>query len=130
MPKTTPPLGTRAEVNEIVKPEHTLKAHVAWLPPVLTTPDMIRWMEIACFIALQPFCEDGETTVGTHIDVKHFAPTGIGEGVKAEAELERIDGRFYMMKVTATSAGKVIGSGHVGRAFVHMERFLEKTNGT
>ena len=126
--RTAPPIGTRHQLKNTVALEHTLKHHVDWLPPVLTTPDMIRWMEIACFLALQPFCEPGETTVGTHIDVKHFAPTGIGKEVMAEAVLDRVDGRFHMMKVTAYSDGKLIGEGFVGRAFVHMERFLNKTS--
>lgn len=127
MPRTTPPVGTRAEVTNVVAREHTLSVHVDWLPPVLTTPDMIRWMEIACFLALQPFCDDGETTVGTHIQVRHLAPAGIGAVVTAAAEFERLEGRFYVMKVTAHVGGKLIGEGHVGRAFIHMNRFLEKT---
>jgi fluoroacetyl-CoA thioesterase len=125
MPKPVP-IGARAEVERVVGQEHTLQAHLDWLPPVLTTPDMIGWMEMACFEALQPFCEAGEITVGTHIDVSHRAPTGIGKRVRAEAVLERIDGRFHMMKVQARDEAGVIGEGYVGRAFIHVEGFMRK----
>jgi fluoroacetyl-CoA thioesterase len=125
MPKPVP-IGARAEVTRTVALEHTLAAHVDWLPPVLTTPDMIGWMEMACFEALQPFSEEGEITVGTHIDVSHRAPTGVGKKVVAEAVLERIDGRFHMMKVSARDEAGLIGEGYVGRAFVHVGRFMQK----
>jgi hypothetical protein len=43
-----------------------------------STPDMIRLMEAAAFHALQPYCEEGETTVGTAIHIGHRAACGIG----------------------------------------------------
>ena len=119
-------LGARATITRTVEPRHTLSAHLDSLPPVLTTPDMIGWMEFACLEALKPFCEGDEITVGTHIQVTHKAPTGVGSQVAAEAELERIDGRFHMMKVVARDENGVIGEGYVGRAFVSYSRFLQK----
>jgi fluoroacetyl-CoA thioesterase len=120
------PIGTRSEVTNTVEFKHTLAAHVDWLPEVLTTPDMIRWMEIAYFLALQPFCDGDETTVGTHIEVSHRAPTPVAGKVMAEAVLDRVDGRFHMMKVSARDENGVIGEGYVGRAFVSMGRLKEK----
>src|SRR5947209_834003 len=46
------PLGTRAEISETVEHKHTLTAHFQQLPPVYSTPDMVRLMETACFLAL------------------------------------------------------------------------------
>ena len=66
MPKPVP-IGARGEAEETVEFKHTLTAHHPELPPVYSTPDMIRLMETAAFHALQPFCKDGEITVGTHI---------------------------------------------------------------
>jgi fluoroacetyl-CoA thioesterase len=126
MPKPVPP-GARATITRTVEFQHTLTAHLDTLPPVLTTPDMIGWMEFACLEALQPYCEGDEITVGTHIQVMHKAPTGVGSRVTAEAELERVEGRFHMMKVTARDENGVIGEGYVGRAFVSHARFLERT---
>jgi fluoroacetyl-CoA thioesterase len=125
MPRPVPP-GARASITRTVEFQHTLTAHQASLPPVLTTPDMIGWMEFACLEALQPFCEGDEITVGTHIQVTHKAPTGVGSRVTAEAELERIEGRFHMMKVTARDENGIIGEGYVGRAFVSVQHFLQK----
>lgn len=119
-------IGARGEAEETVEFEHTLTAHHAELPPVYSTPDMIRLMETAAFQALQPYCEGDEITVGTSINVQHRAASGIGARIKAQAVLESFDGRFYIMRVTARDDVQEIGRGTVGRAVVSVGRFLEK----
>jgi fluoroacetyl-CoA thioesterase len=125
MPKSIP-LGARGEAKETVAFEHTLTAHHPELPPVYSTPDMIRLMETAAFHALQPFCEGDEITVGTSIHVEHRAASGIGSQITAEAVLEAFDGRFYTVRVAARDDVQEIGRGTVGRAVVSVDRFLEK----
>jgi predicted thioesterase len=120
------PIGARGEAEEIVEFEHTLTSHHAELPPVYSTPDMIRLMETAAFHALQPFCEGDEITVGTSINIEHRAASGVGARVKAEAVLESFDGRFYTLRVTARDDAHEIGHGTVGRAVVSVAKFLEK----
>lgn len=120
------PIGVRGEASETVELKHTLSAHHPELPPVYSTPDMIRLMETACFRALQPFCEDGEITVGTAVHVEHRAASGIGMQIHAEAELESLDGRFYIMRVRAHDGTQQIGSGTVGRAVVHVPSFVKR----
>ena len=61
------------------------------------------------------------------IDVDHRAPTPIGQKVIAEAVLERIDGRFFIYRVTARNEQQPIGSGTVHRAVVNVRKFMEKT---
>lgn len=123
------PIGARAEAEETVEFEHTLTSHHPELPPVYSTPDMIRLMETAAFHALQPYCEGDEITVGTSINIEHRAASGIGARVKAEAELESFDGRFYTVRVTARDDMQEIGRGTVGRAVVSVARFVEKFKG-
>lgn len=126
MPKPVP-IGTRFEVERVVEPKHTLTAHLDCLPPVLTTPDMIGWMEMACYRALEPFHEGDETNVGTAIHVRHLAPCGVGAKVRAVAELEKINGRFYVMRCRAWQGESLLGEGTVDRAFVSVGRFMGKT---
>src|ERR1700724_4128274 len=120
------PIGVRGEVRETVEFKHTLTAHHAELPPVYSTPDMIRLMETASFHALQPYCDEGEITVGISIHVEHRAASGVGMRIHAEAELESFDGRFYIMRVRAHDGAQEIGRGTVGRAVVHVSRFMER----
>jgi fluoroacetyl-CoA thioesterase len=120
------PIGVRGEAVETVELKHTLAAHNPRLPPVYSTPDMIRLMETAGFLALQPFCDEGEITVGTSIHVLHLAATGIGMQIRAEAELEEFDGRFYRMRVSAHDGTREIGRGTIGRAVVHVPSFVTR----
>jgi len=87
---------------------------------------MIRLMETAAFHALQPYCEGDEITVGTAINVEHRAASGIGSKIRAEAILESIDGKFYVVRVTAWDDVQEIGRGTVGRAVVCVGKFMEK----
>jgi fluoroacetyl-CoA thioesterase len=120
------PLGARGEAVETVEFRHTLAAHHPDLPPVYSSPDMIRLMETAAFHALQPYCEGDEITVGTSVNVEHRAASGVGAHIKAEAVLEAFDGRFYTVRVTARDDVDEIGRGTVGRAVIRVSRFLEK----
>jgi fluoroacetyl-CoA thioesterase len=125
MAKETP-IGARGEAEETVEFKHTLTAYHPELPPVYSTPDMIRLMETAAFNALQPYCEGDEITVGTSINVEHRVASGIGARIRAEAVLESFDGRFYIVRVTARDDVQEIGRGTVSRAVVSVGRFLER----
>ena len=126
MPKQIP-IGARGEAQETVEFKHTLTAHHPHLPPVYSTPDMVRLMETAGFHALQPYCEGDEISVGTSINIEHRAASGIGAHIRAEAVLESFDGRFYVLRVTARDDLREIGRGTVGRAIVSIGKFLKKT---
>jgi len=120
------PIGAHGAAEETVEFKHTLTSHHPELPPVYSTPDMIRLMETAAFRALHPYCEGDEITVGTSINIEHRAASGIGARIKAEAVLESFDGRFYILRVTARDDAQEIGRGTVGRAVVSIGRFVEK----
>ena len=122
----TVPIGARGEAEETVEFKHTLTSHHPELPPVYSTPDMIRLMETAAFLATQPYCEGDEITVGTAINVEHRAASGIGARIRAEAVVEAFDGKFYTVRVTARDGEKEIGRGTVGRAVVSVGKFVER----
>ena len=120
------PIGVRGEAQETVQFEHTLTAHHPELPALYSTPDMIRLMETAAFHALQSYCESGEITVGTAINIEHRAASGIGAIITAEASLESMNGRFYVLKVTARDDVQEIGRGTVSRAAIEVRGFMDK----
>ena len=121
------PIGVRGGARETVEFKHTLAAHHPELPPVYSTPDMIRLMETAAFLALQPYCEGDEITVGTAVNIEHRAASAIGAHIRAEAVLESWDGRFYSLRVIARDDHQEIGRGTVGRAVVSIGKFLKKS---
>lgn len=124
------PLGARGEAQERVEIQQTLHYWKPELPEVYSTPNMIGLMETAAYNAMQSYCEPGEISVGTAINVEHRAAASLGALIKAEAELESSDGRFYTFRVTARamngSEEYEIGRGTVSRAFVHLDRIKQK----
>ncbi len=119
-------IGAKGTAEERVQYEHTLTAHHHQLPPVYSTPDMIRLMETAGFYALQPFCDPGEISVGTAIQVEHRLPVGINTVVHATAEVEAVEGRFIKIHVAAFEGKREIGSGVITRAIIRVDDFLKK----
>src|SRR5215470_16002913 len=121
------PIGASGSAEGTVEFKHTLTAHHPDLPPVFSTPDMIRLMETEAFHALQPYCEAGEITVGTAINIEHRAASGIGAKIRAEAVVKNFDGMFYTVRVRAKDGDREIGRGTVGRAVVNAKAFLART---
>ena len=54
--------------------EHTLHHHDAALPLIYSTPHMIGLMEWAAANAMKPYCDEGEISVGTAINIEHRPP--------------------------------------------------------
>jgi predicted thioesterase len=120
------PIGAKGAAEERVQYEHTLTAHNHLLPPVYSTPDMIRLMESAGVHALQAFCDPGEISVGTAVNVEHRVPVGMNAVVRATAEVEAVEGRFYRIRVHAYEGKQEIGRGTITRAIVKVDDFLKK----
>lgn len=113
------PIGVRGQAEFTVKHEHTLNYHDQGQPLIFSTPHMIALMEWAASKALLPFCEEGEISVGTAINIEHRAPTTVGARVTSEAVLESSNGRFLVFRVTAHNGVEEIGRGTVTRTFVN-----------
>lgn len=90
---------------------------------VLATPIMVNLMEAAALHAVERFMPPGHQTVGTHLDVKHFAATPVGMRVRAHAELVKVDGRTLTFKLRAEDEREPIGEGVHERLIINVERF-------
>ena len=94
---------------------------------VYATPCMVALMEGAACNALEGKLAEGETSVGTRMDVQHLAATPVGMEVRAEAELIEADGRKLVFEIDAFDEKGPIGKGRHERFLVQEERFLAKT---
>jgi fluoroacetyl-CoA thioesterase len=94
---------------------------------VLSSPAMIGLMERTCVELLAPYLDDDEQTVGFHVDVKHFAPTKIGQSVTVTAELlELKDGKLRFSVAASNDQGVKIGDGLHRRSLINVNRFAKK----
>jgi predicted thioesterase len=93
---------------------------------VLATPIMVNLMEAAALAAVERFMPPGHQTVGTHLDVKHFAATPVGMKVRADAELFRVEGRTLTFRIRAADEREPIGEGVHERLIINVERFDQR----
>ena len=122
-------LGMRGEATTTVVHENTAAAVGAGGVEVFGTPMMIALMENASWRAVADALDEGQVTVGTHVNVSHLAATPLGQKVRATAELTNIDGRRLVFRVEAYDEQQKIGEGQHERFIVHLQRFLSKVTG-
>jgi len=124
----TAPVGARGTTVHVVADTDTAIAAGSGDLPVLATPAMVALMESAACAALHGHLPHAATSVGTHIDVRHLAPTAVGATVTAHARITSVAGRRVSFEVSATHdvGGQVveIGSGVHTRVIVDRERFI------
>ena len=99
---------------------------------VLATPVMVNLMEAAALQAAERYMPPGFQTVGTHLDVRHFAATPVGMTVRARAELVRVEDRTLSFRLHAADDREPIGEGVHERLIINVERFdarMQKKSG-
>ena len=93
------------------------------MPEVFATGYMVGLMEWASIELLKPHLDDGEGSLGTHIDVSHVAATPPGFDVTVDTEVTKVDGRRVWFKIEANDGIDKIGEGRHERAVVVWQKF-------
>lgn len=120
-------VGETFEVNILVTENDTARAFGSGTLDVLATPKMIALMEMASYKSLEKYLENGQSSVGTYLDVKHVSATPVGMKVTAKAEITVVDGRRVEFNVSAYDEKGLIGEGKHERFIVNDEKFVAKT---
>ncbi len=119
-------LGLKGKAEIVVSEEHTAPKVGSGRVHVLATPVMINLIEAAALAAVEHLLPPGQQSLGTHLDVRHFAATPVGMRVSAESELVKIDGRLLTFRVAASDAVELIGDGTHERVVVTLARFDQR----
>jgi predicted thioesterase len=93
---------------------------------VLATPVMINLMEAAALNAVERLLPPGHQSLGTRLDVGHYAATPVGMRLRATAELTRMEGRNLEFRVEAFDEKERVGDGMHTRVVVNVARFDER----
>lgn len=116
----------------IVTEENTAKAVGSGGLEVFATPALIALAEKTAFQSVAEHLEEGQSTVGTHIDIKHIAATPVGMKVTCETELIEVDSenpRRLVFSVSIYDEVEKIAEGTHERFIIYSERFQNKANG-
>lgn len=123
------PVGAKGISENVVTDELTAAAIGSGSVRVFATPYMIAMMELASCNALAPYYEEGQSSVGTRLNVSHDAATPVGMKVRAEAEVVEVDRRRVVLNVTAYDEAGVIGKGTHERFLIDAAKFIAKAEG-
>ncbi len=93
---------------------------------VLATPRLVALCEQATCTAIAGRLAPGETSVAKRVQFDHLAPVAPGSAVRAEATLDRIEGRRLTFSVSVTDSSGLVGAGKVTRVVVERAAFMAK----
>ena len=118
--------GTTGSSEIVVGAEHTAPRVGSGRIHVLATPVMINVMEAAALAAVEHLLPPGHQSLGTHLDVGHYAATPVGMRLRATAEVTKVDGRRIEFRVEANDEKERVGDGTHVRVVVNVERFDQR----
>ncbi len=119
-------IGLKGWAETVVSDANTAAAMGSGLVPVFATPAMVALMEQAAASSLTPYLEDGQGSVGVHLDISHESATPPGLKVWAESEVTAVDGKQITFAVRAYDEAGLIGQGVHKRVCITVDRFLSK----
>lgn len=126
--------GARTEFSYRIPAEKTVphlypEAHeFVQMPKVFATGFMVGLMEWTCMKVLEAHLDEGEGSLGVHINVSHLAATVPGQTVTVEAECTAVEGRKVTFRVKARDELDVIGEGEHVRMIVSWDKFVARVN--
>ncbi len=121
-------IGLKGSLTETVSESLTASHIGSGTVRVLATPMMIALMEMCSMKTVKPYLEEGQDTVGTHVNVSHVSATPVGMEVRFECELIEIDRRRLAFKVAAYDQRGLIGEGTHERFIIDVAKFSAKVS--
>lgn len=95
---------------------------------VFATPALIALIEETAWRSVAPYLEEGQATVGTHLDIAHLAPTPLGMTVQCDTELIAIDGRKLTFRAEVSDSCGSIATGTHERFIIYADKFQAKAD--
>ncbi len=93
---------------------------------VLATPVMIGMMERCSHQLLAHHLDEGLTSVGIQVIVRHLAPTPCGAEVRIRSEVTAVEGSKVTFRIQAWDPVEQVGEGEHQRAVIDQARFLRR----
>ena len=110
----------------VVQDQHTASHIGSGTVKVLATPVMIAFIEITALELMGQFLDEGYTSVGTRLDIRHLAPSPLGRTVQAKTTVEQVDGNKVILLAEVWDGETLVGSGSHERFVIEVKRFVER----
>lgn len=120
------PQDTTATVERTVEEKDFACVHGSGSLQVYATPAMAALMERTACVLLEPYMEEGETTVGVSLNLQHFKASLCGMKLVCTATLVQVEGRKTVFDIEVRDALSVVGTARHERFSVLAEPFMQK----
>ena len=124
--KSRPRVGETGELAIPTDQKHAVEFAGDGMPAVVSTPHIVGFLERTARQTLAPHLEPGERSVGVEIDIKHLAPTPVGQTIHCLARVIAVDGARVTFQIEARDAQEVIVRGLHRRAVIRTESFTRR----
>ena len=124
--KSRPKIGAVGELQFVVEQKHVIDFATDGMPAVLSTPNLVGLLERTARETLQPCLETNERTVGIELDLRHLAPTLLGQSVTCTTRIIHVEGTQVTFQVEARDAHEVVARGIHKRAVIRVESFARR----
>jgi predicted thioesterase len=124
--KAAPRIGTSHEISFVVEEKHVIDFATDGMPAVLSTPILVGLLERTARQALMPLLEPDERSVGAEIELRHFAPSPLGQQVTCFARVIGSEGRSVTFQIEARDQHELIARGLHKRAVIRVGSFARR----
>jgi fluoroacetyl-CoA thioesterase len=124
--KSRPQIGLTGELAFKVEPRHAIDFTSGGMPAVLSTPNLIGFLERTAREAMAGCLEDDERSVGVEIELRHLAPTPVGHTVHCTVRVIHAEDREVTFQISARDDLELIARGLHKRAVIRTESFSRR----
>ena len=124
---SSPKTGVSHQMTFVVEAKHAIEfAGDGGMPAVLSTPNLVQFLERTARHALLPYQNEDERSVGTEIELRHLAATPVGQTVTCTARIILVEGRQVTFQVEAHDGHEVIARGLHRRRIIRIATFQRR----
>jgi fluoroacetyl-CoA thioesterase len=124
--KARPKVGAVGELAFQTEAKHAVEFAGNGMPAVLSTPNLIGFLERTARETIANCLEDNERSVGMEIELRHLAPTPIGQKVICTARIISAEDKKITFQIEARDERELIARGLHKRAVIRTESFSRR----
>ena len=124
--KARPPLGETGAQAIPTEMKHAVEFAGNGMPAVVSTPHIVGFLERTARETIAPFLDADERSVGIELDIRHLAPTPVGQTIHCTARVIAVDGTKISFQIEARDAHEVVVRGLHKRAVIRTDSFSRR----
>jgi predicted thioesterase len=124
--KSRPRIGEVGELDIPTDMTHVVEFHGDSMPAVVSTPHLVGFLERTARQTIAAHLDADERSVGIELDIRHLAPTPVGQTIHCRAQVISVEGSKVQFQIEAHDAHEVIVRGLHKRAIIRTASFTKR----